>query len=445
MSFEKDFADYCNRHGVPERVELMLCDINGIMRGKWLPGDNIDKLIKGQVRLPLSTYAPNILGEEVEASGLGIVAGDPDGILVPIEGSLTPMPWAEGNAAQVLVEMVDQDGATLPTSPRQVLANIGARFGALGWSPVIASELEFYICEARQNPMDAPNPPPRSPAAQNYDLEVLDRMAKVLRKIQEVSGQLKLPIDTLIAEYGPGQFEINFHHTDDILAAADTASMFKRVVRAVVASEGMEATFMAKPYADHPGNGMHLHASVLDQDGANIFDADKGIHPRLENAVAGSLAVMPDFQAIFAPHLNSYRRFQPKSFAPSAPDWGIDHRGAGVRLPETTGSAARMEHRICGADVNPYLAFAAILGGMLYGLENAPDLPLPLDHPDAKPAKGMTHDWVTAVSNFEQSAVAKDLLGETYHHIYTQVRKDEIEQITTVISPIEYQTYLSRL
>jgi len=442
--FKQEWSAFCAAHGTPDNVELMLCDVNAILRGKWLPGDQIDKFEAGSLRLPMSTYAPNILGEEVEATGLGISKGDPDGMLQPVVGSLKTVPWADGKTAQMQVEMVENDGQINALSSREKLRDILDRFAALGLYPVVASELEFYLLKPRKAPSDPPTPPDLSPNAQNYDLEVLARSETVLNDILQTAQDQGMSTDTLIAEYGPGQFEVNFHHTNDVLAAADTALMFRRLVRAVAAQNGYEATFMAKPYADFPGNGMHLHVSVLDANGKNIFNADEGVSSTLDAAVAGVLATMDDMQAIFAPHLNSYRRFQPESFAPSSPDWGLDHRGAAVRLPQTTGPAARLEHRICGADVNPYLAFTAILGGILHGLENKLSAPLPIDDPNAKTAEPLTQDWQAAVNNFATSGFAKDLFGAEFQRVYSTLRQDEIAQITRPISEVEYRYYLSR-
>ncbi len=445
--FLAEYAAYCDTYGRPDRIELMLCDLNAVLRGKWLPGTDEEKLAKGEVRLPHSTYAANILGAEVPETGLGIVVGDPDGRIVPIPGTLKPVPWAKKKTVQVQVEMLDPGTGKLSTlSSRQQLARMVERFHDRGWHPVLASELEFYLFHPRENETDGPTRPPRSPDAQNYDLEVLERMQDVLDDILETAAIQGLSTDTLIAEYGPGQFEVNFHHTDDVLKAADTALLFKRLVRGVARNHGFEATFMAKPYADFPGNGMHLHASVIDRDGKNIFDnGQDGASELLRAAVAGTLDTMRDLVAIFAPHLNSYRRYRPMSFAPSAPDWGYDNRAAGVRLPEVNGPAARLEHRIAGADVNPYLVITAILGGMLHGLENKPDLPLPLDDPKAEPAARLTSDWSRAVDRFAESEIAADIFGKEYRDIYTAVRLNEIDQLTNEINPIEYRTYLGRL
>ncbi len=440
--FQAEFDAYRNTHGAPDRIELLLCDLNAVLRGKWLPGDQVGKLISGEVRLPISTYAPTIMGTEPPKTGLGIVAGDPDGFMQPVPGTLKPVPWADGNVAQVLVEMTPAkgDAQISELSTRRVLRKVLDRFSAKGWQPVVASELEFYIVRARTDADQPPEPPAHLPDAQNYENRVLEAFAPILMDIESASRAQGLATDTLIAEFGPGQFEINFHHSGDVLGAADTALLFRRLVRGVVARHGYEASFMAKPYAREPGSGMHVHASVTDAAGANIFDgADL-----LERAVAGVLHSMRDLQLLFAPHLNSYRRFQPNSFAPSRPDWGYDNRGAAVRLPETTGKGARLEHRIAGADVNPYLAIAAILGGILAGLETDFPLPEPLGANQESPVAPLAHDWLAAIGRFASSDVAADLLGPYLRDIYVAVKRDEAAAIMPVISAAEYRHYLNR-
>lgn len=447
--FRSEYAAYCKAHGRPDRVELMMCDLNAILRGKWLPGDDEDKIASGGVRMPLSAYVPNILGEDVDETGFGIIAGDPDGNLFPVPGTLRPVPWAgpDMNVAQVLCEMTDDTGDVAAISSRRILQDMLARFKTRGLTPVVATELEFYLYKPREEQDTPPTPPDRSPTAQNYDLEVLDRTEAIMDAIYEGTVAQGMMPDTLIAEHGPGQFEINFHHTDDVMAAADNALFFRRLVRATARRHGMSATFMAKPYADYPGNGMHAHVSVVDENGKNIFDDDTGeISATLKQAIAGTLDTMDDLQAIFAPHMNSYRRFQPGSFAPHAPDWGIDNRAAAIRVPEVSGPGARLEHRISGADINPYLVLTAILGGMLYGLDHPElPLPLPLDDENGEHAEPLTADWTTAVDCFAESDLAADILGTAYRDVYAAVRYDEIAQLTSAISQIEYRTYLGRL
>lgn len=444
MSFATEFEAYCQIHGMPDQIELLLCDLNGVLRGKRIPGEAAAKLEKGAVRLPLSTCAPDITGHEVPGTGLGIEFGDPDGVLVPLSQSLRPAPWLSGHVAQVSVEMTDIAGGISENSPQAILTSVLDRFTARGWRPVVATELEFYILRDRPERDAPPQPPAFSPDAQNYDLELLARREDILNDILSAAAAQGMPMETLIVEYGQGQFEVNFHHSSDVHAATEMALLSRRLVRGVVASHGYEATFMAKPYADQPGNGMHVHMSLLDGSGDNLFSSqrDGEIDPRLKRAVAGLLDTMRDLQAIFAPHANSYRRFRPNSFAPASPDWGFDNRAAAVRLPEVNGPGARLEHRISGADINPYLAMAAILGGVLHGLDAAPELPAPLDD-GIQRSEPLTHDWATAVERFATAPIAKTVFGR-YRELYTTVKRAEIATVQNVIPPAEYAYYLSR-
>lgn len=446
QSAREEYDAYVARHGTPERIELMLCDINAVLRGKWLPPGSIDKLDKGAVRLPISAHAPSIMGYDINGTGLGIEVGDPDGILTPVLGTMRPVPWAAEPAAQMLIDMNGPDGELSYLSTRRILADIVDRFAEMGLRPVVAAELEFYVLRRRKFRDDPPEPPKGAPDAQNYDLETLSRHEEFVRALSDAAERQELDVDSLLAEFGQGQFEINFHHSEDVLGAADTALFFKRLVREVAAKHDLEATFMAKPYADQPGNGMHLHLSLLNEAGENVFNSETAgnVATPLRHAVAGLVSTMAELQAVLAPHLNSYRRFQPNSFAPSTPDWGVDNRAAGIRLPEAVGPAARLEHRIAGADVNPYLAMAAVLGGVLEGLERAKEPPLPLDDPQAKPAERLCQDWAAAVDAFSTSETALDLFGKRFCDVYVAIKRGEIETIASAISPIEYRYYLSR-
>ena len=242
-----------------------------------------------------------------------------------------------------------------------------------------------------------------------------------------------------------GQFEINFNHVPDALAAADYAVLFKRLVREAARKHGYGATFMAKPYGDPPGSGMHVHVSLLDKDGMNIFSADDGLAAPLTHAIGGLLGTMQEMQAIFAPHANSYRRFQPGSYAPVALNWGMDHRGVAIRVPAPEGKGARLEHRICGADVNPYLALTAILGGIAHGLENKAEAGAPLTHGDGSEGARLHHDWTAALDAFEHSEAAKAIFGAEYVRVYTACRRHENACLSTMITDAEYKTYLHKL
>lgn len=428
-----------------ERIELLFPDMNGVFRGKWLPPEGAMKLVEGGVRLPVSSYALDIWGRDVDETGLALASGDPDGVGVPILSTLSRMPWAEHPTAQVLMTLEMADGTPCVYDPRQRLSAVVDRLAEMGLRAVVAAELEFYLFRQREAPGDAPIPPQGADSgSQLYDLDAMTELEHVLRDIRNACADLGIPADTVTAELGPGQFEINLKHAEDALFAADSAMLFKRVVWGCAQKHGLEATFMAKPYGTEAGSGMHVHVSLIDAEGNNVFDGGDHVNDELRHAIGGTLATMRDFQAIFAPHYNSYRRFQEGSYAPTSPNWGLDNRGASVRVPEFSGPGARLEHRISGSDVNPYLAVAAILGGIVIGLEDRIAPGAPLD--EGGEAFGRLHrNWSRAVEAFGRSEAVAEVFGTEYQRVYTAVRRAEIKEMSDLVTDVEYRTYLTRI
>ena len=202
---------------------------------------------------------------------------------------------------------------------------------------------------------------------------------------------------------------------------------------------------MAKPYVNFPGNGMHVHVSMLNDNEENIFKGSPVLSTKLKSAVGGLVSTMRELQAVYAPNLNSYRRFRPNSFAPCSPDWSIDNRNASIRLPDLINDAARIEHRISGADVNPYLAISGILGGILFGIKNMTPITTAMDSPDGVTVRRLTSDWSESLDKFANSEIAVDIYGKEYRDIYVALKRNEKDQIEEIISPAEYSAYIGRL
>lgn len=428
-----------------ERMELLFPDMNGVFRGKWIPPESAAKLTEGTVRLPISTYALDIWGRDVEQTGLAGVSGDPDGIGMPIVETLSRIPWSTTPAAQILMTLQTEPGKPCIYDPRQRLTDIVTRFARLGLTPVVAAELEFYFVQIRESADSPPEPPFGNSDAQLYDLDRMADVEPLLKEIRNACDELDVPADTIIAEFGPGQFEINLTHVNNAVQAADDAILFKRIVLGCAERHGYEATFMAKPYGDQPGSGMHVHVSLLDSEGNNIFSADEGMAPALAHAIGGCVATMHDCQAIFAPHANSYRRSQPGGFAPIAANWGYDNRNAGIRVPATEGAGARLEHRVSGSDVNPYLAITAVLGSVLMGLEDQIDPPEPTEGDESNEADALDGYWDNAVNRFARSAYAERIFGADYQRVYAACRRTEIATLAQMVTNVEYETYLNRI
>jgi glutamine synthetase len=378
--------------------------------------------------------------------------GDPDGNCVADRRTLAQMPWAPNGSQQVLATMHNLDGNPSFMDPRAILAGIVARYKAVGLTPVVATELEFYLLADDWRETGVPSPPAsltyrgEPNGFQLYDMDAVDLLDGYLETLRAYARAQNLPADATTAEFGPGQFEVNLLHRPDALAAADDCIGLKRVVAQAARLHRLKSTCMAKPYTDHAGSGLHVHVSILDDQGRNILDAAGGAPTKLKSVAAGLLQTMQEAQLVFAPFANSYRRFQPGSFAPVDVTWGLDHRGTALRIPEQQGVGARIEHRVAGADANPYLVIAAILGGMLPGI--AADLdPGKASEPghSAADAPRLTHDFLTAVERFRASEFIADIFGDRYQALFADTKEKEAIRFLHTVSDLDYRTYLPRI
>ncbi len=452
MTAQTEAADL-NAADPSARIEVLLVGMNGDLRGKMIPLGAEDKVWKNTVRLPASTQSLDIWGDDNDdITGLSLTLGDPDGICVPDKGSVTTLPWGPAGSKQVLATMHTLEGEPHFICPRAILANVLKRYAERGLTPVVATELEFYVIEDDWRETGKPRPPQaltyrgEPNGFQLYDMSATAAMAEYLDIIRRYCDDMGLPADATTAEFGPGQFEVNLLHKPNALAAADDCIYLKRVVDFAARRLGLRSTCMAKPYGDQAGSGLHVHASIIDKDGRNILDAKGGDPVKLRSVTAGMLQTMQDAQLIFAPLANSYRRFQPGSFAPDKVDWGFGNRGTAVRIPDKDGPAARVEHRVAGADAHPHLLLAAILGGMLLGLDEDLD-PGPVTTPTSAPENPamLTHDFLTAVDRFRNSPFIADVFGAGYQKLYGDTKRKEAIAYLRTVSSFDYQTYLARL
>ncbi|MDG1494541.1 MAG: glutamine synthetase family protein [Porticoccaceae bacterium] len=434
-----------------EVFEVMLHDLNGIQRGKWLPREQIYKLFKGGYKMPQSSCSLDSWGRDLEQ--IVVATGDTDGICRPHPETLAVVPWADRPTAQIIVSMLSPDGQSdYPADSRVVLQRVLERYRKLGLTPVVASEMEFHLLEIHRDQFGRPQHTQSaidgSPAlgGATYGIEAMRQMAPLMDAISSAASRQKLPVDTLVSEFGASQCEINLYHQDSALRACDQASMLRRVIRSVAQQQGKQGTFMAKPFAEDVGNGMHIHFSLLDSSGVNVFDngAAEGSE-LLQYAVAGCLENMADCIAIFAPNINSYRRLVPGCYAPTAPTWGYENRTTALRIPAGNGDARRIEHRVAGADANVYLTVAAMLAAALYGIERKllPPAQTRGDTSELKlPEQQLPRFWGDALQRFEQSEFIADYLGEEFQTIYAQSKHKEKAEFDSRVTLLEYDAYL---
>ncbi|MCK2044655.1 glutamine synthetase family protein [Chromohalobacter sp. TMW 2.2299] len=444
------------KQGKSRELDLFITDLNGNLRGKRLPASGLKKLRKEGLKLPLSVVGFDFWGADVLDNGLVFETGDSDGVCMPVSQEPIPVPWSEAPRDQMLAMMFNPDGTPFGADPRQVLNRMVDRFSAKGLTPVLATELEFYLMDAESESVQRPIPPAladgkgrRLANAEGYSVEEMDGFEAFFADIREACQGQGIGADTIIAEMGPGQFEVNLNHVADPLNAGDQAILFKRLVRGVSRRHGYAATFMAKPYVEESGNGFHTHFSLLDRDGNNVFDdgTEQG-SDLLRHAIAGMMQLMPESMLVFAPHLNSYRRFMPGAHAPTHASWGYENRTVALRVPESPNLARRIEHRVAGADANPYLVLASILAGALHGMENAlePDAPVEGDaYAEESPRYPLPCEWQDAIARFEQSEILREYLGEEFVRVYAQAKRQERRRLNERISDVEYEAYLGLL
>jgi glutamine synthetase len=439
------------QHPQVRYVDLLLPDQMGIPRGKRVTVAELDGIHRHGLLLPASMFALDVLGGTIQATGLGFDEGDADRPCLPLPGSLAPVPWLGEHVAQMQVAMYDHDRSPFFGDPRHVLEQVLARFARHGLTPVMAVELEFYFVDRERTPEGRAQPPRQPLSGRREDktqinsMAELDEYSTVLTAIDEAARAQDLPAGTVLAEYGPGQFEVNLHHVDDALLACDHAIRLKRLVKGVALAHGLDATFMPKPYREHAGSGTHLHVSVVDAQGRNIFAADdpQG-SPALKHAIGGLVATINDTVAVCAPTANSYRRFQPEAYVPLNPSWSVNNRGVAFRVPAGPPEGRRVEHRVAGADANPYLLAAMVLGGMLHGIENRLD-PGPVlagnAYRDTRPTIPLS--WPEAIATFERSDFARQCLGERFANLYALTRRGEMQDFNSYVSPLEFSWYLT--
>ncbi len=301
MSVEADW--FLRAHPEITTIEALLPDINGIMRGKWVPRHKLAKMFQGDFKLPVTAMCLDIWGRDVEE--LVFESGDRDGVCRPIEGSLHPTPWAGAAQGQVMLSMYNLDDTPYQGDPRHVLKKVLERFSNIGWRPVVAAELEFSLVSYSSEGIrhTCPIPAGDAPIGGNlYGVDVLAVHAEMLEDIRRSSEILELPFDGIVKESAPSQYEINMQHVDNPVLAADQIQSMKRLIKGVAHKHGLIASFMAKPFENEAGNGMHVHCSVLNAQGENIFDngGPEGTE-RLHQAVAGCMEYMAESMAIFAP------------------------------------------------------------------------------------------------------------------------------------------------
>lgn len=434
-------------------VEVFFTSMTGVPRGKRLRIHELKAIYEYGRFLPGSILVVDTNGADCEETGLVWEDGDADRRARPVPGTLKPAPWLGPDVAQVMLSLYELDGTANDLDPRHVLKRVLDRFAADGMTPVVACELEYYLVDLERDPDGALLPAKsmltgqRPSGIQVYGLPELEAAGPFLRELWATADVLGVPLEGAISEFAPGQVELTLKHKPDALEAADDAVIYKRAAKGVALRHGCEATFMAKPWADRAGSGFHLHVSVNDRDGNNLCASeDVEGSPLLKHAIGGMKALLGDCMAILAPNANSYRRFKANSYAPVAPTWGVNNRTVSLRVPAGPPPTRHVEHRVAGADANPYLVLAAILACVHHGISQKID-PGPAVQGDGyAAAKAMNarlpSNWFAAVDLFDGSAVLRDYLGDRFVDMFVSVKRTEQARFNEVVTALDIDWYL---
>jgi len=422
-------------------IDAFLFDMNGIPRGKRIRRSDLIGVAKSGIMMPTSVFIMDPLGNCVEETGRLWETGDRDHHCHLLSGTLVPIPVGDGRHGQVVMVIDAKD----ELDPRGVLIDQVERLTRAGQTPVAAVELEFYVTRRSTNGAFALHTPeglsddPSRPLT--FGFEEMDALSPFIDDVYRVCEVQGLPVHTVMKESGPGQFEINLQHRPDAVAAALDGLLLKRAVKAAARAHGLEATFMAKPHHDWAGSGMHVHLSLLDQSGQNLFAGDP-ISPLFRHALGGMRESMADFMAVWAQSANAYRRYVPKAYVSLAAHCGFNNRTVALRIPRGHSSATRIEHRVAGADANPYLVVASILAGASYGIANRIDPgPAVEGNSETMEAPPLPTAWVNSLDRFQRSEIVRGAFGAPFQEVFFRLKHAERSNFERIVTPLDHLWY----
>lgn len=426
---------------LPEELELLVPDINGIPRGKCLSGSAFSA--DSQPRLSQAILFHTVTGGYGDAMAQ-YNPHDGDLILDPDWSTYRPTPWKSGSVGQVICNTLDASGKPVAYDPRNVLKKVLAVYAEQGLTPIIAPEVEFYLLQpVRAHDLSLRTAVGNAGAAEfggeSFNPDALDKYSELFEDIRMFSRMSGLELEAVVHEMGPAQVELNVTH-GDVLSRTDQLFQLKRLIKGCAARHDLLASFMAKPLEALPGNGLHVHCSMLDADGQNIFKLKRGKAPdTLLHFIGGLQQYLPLAFALVSPNLNSFKRFVRDLSAPINLEWGYDNRSTGFRVPHSDAAAGRVENRVAGADANPYLIVAATLACGLLGLQN--------ETPAKKPIRGDAYELTTdfpedladALRILEDSDALIDLLGQSFVDVFISVKRNELSHFARSITQWEVQ------
>ncbi|WP_284163013.1 glutamine synthetase family protein [Frigidibacter sp. SD6-1] len=444
--------EFLAAHPEIEAFDIVLHDSNGIGRGKIIRRHELLSIYKSGRHLPISILGLDICGEDVHETGLIWDQGDGDVRGWPVPGTLVALQGTNPPRGEVFLSQYTLDGKPMYSDPRHALAAQVAAMEAEGFYPAGAFELEFFLlandrdADGRVRPADAVLDGRRSDKTEVYSVDHLHGMEPLFSEIYAGAAKAGIKAETVISEYAPGQYELTLHYRTNVLQAADDLIRLKRIVRLTARRFGVTACFMAKPIERYAGSGMHLHVSLQDGQGGNLFaeEVEGQWNPLLLHALGGMRATMAETMLVFAPHANSWRRFANQSYAPVSINWGVNNRSVALRIPAGAKAARRIEHRPSGVDANPYLVAATVLAAIRHGIANRidPGQETTGNGYSDEASAAMPRDWRSAIEAARGSDFLRSALGAEMHRTFVAVKSAEYDRVNRTISDVDYDLYL---
>lgn len=430
-------------------VRYAVTDIDGVCRGKHLSGEKVISMLEGGGTVASALFGWDIADELYDnVSFTGFHTGYPDVGLRLDPATARQLPW-DDNRWLILGEHTLPDGSPLPICPRQVLKKVLGKAEQLGFSAQVGMEFEWFVLKETELSVREKNYRNLETATHgitNYSPFRIDAQHDFVRDLFNYLPAMDVPLEALHTEAGPGNFEAAIRYSD-ALQAADRAVLFKQAVREIGRRHGLLSTFMAKFSTSYAGCGGHMHQSLW-RDGTNVFHDPKdehGMSKIMRHFIAGQLHCLPQLFPLYAPFINSYKRFVDGNLAPVKPTWAIDNRNSSLRVIPGSAKSMRLETRTPGADANPYLAIAAALASGLYGIEHQLELdtaPVLGANVGAENVGRLPRTLAEATEALDRSTLARELLGDAFVTHFVQTRQWEVRRYNQAVTDWELQRYM---
>ena len=441
----EQMSAFFQQHGI-EQVECILPDISGYPRGKLMPAQSF--LRGSELRICQAIPMQAVTGDY--SYNPVFPDADPDVRMRPDDATLCLAPWASSARAVAIHDCLELNGELCQFAPRSILKRVVASYTELGLMPVVAPEIEFYLTAANADPTQALRAPAvrggRAEVGQSaFSLNMLNELAPFWDEFRAALKTLGIVADTWLHEVGPSQYEINLLHGDPVVVA-DQAFLFKYAAKELALKHGLNAVFMAKPIAGASGSSMHLHQSVVDLQGTNIFSQQDGAESAaFQHFIGGLQHYGPELMLMFAPNINSYRRYVSGSQAPVNLQWGYDNRTTGLRIPASPPVSRRVENRVAGADANPYLAIAASLAAGLAGIREQLQPSCPLTSNGYNQSHSLPRNLQDSLQLMQRSTHARQAFGDDFVTGYCAVKSLEFESFLSEVSAWERRFLLPQV